>query len=152
MKRAHLLDNNIGLEWPNFASTQAIADIEAVPIRKRLAALSTYEALRIGASHDPTAMAIQLLPNSSPDEEPIRLTHGQFFAGVTQVANALHALGVRQGDAVSFLLPLVPQAFLTLFGAEAAGIANPVNPMLEPWPIQQTVNKVPLPTGNKIYA
>ena len=133
MKRAHLLDNNIGLEWPNFASTQAIADIEAVPIRKRLAALSTYEALRIGASHDPTAMAIQLLPNSSPDDEPIRLTHGQFFAGVTQVANALHALGVRQGDAVSFLLPLLPQAFLTLFGAEAAGIANPVNPMLEPW-------------------
>ena len=48
MKRAHLLDNSIGLEWPNFASTQAVADIEAVPIRKRLAALSTYEALFVG--------------------------------------------------------------------------------------------------------
>ena len=31
---------------------------------------------------------------------------------------------------VSLLLPLVPQAFVTLYGAQTAGIANPVNPML----------------------
>jgi fatty-acyl-CoA synthase len=42
-----------------------------------------------------------------------------------------HALGVGAGDVVSFLLPLLPQSFFTLFGAEAAGIANPVNPLLE---------------------
>jgi fatty-acyl-CoA synthase len=31
---------------------------------------------------------------------------------------------------VSFLLPLLPQSFFALFGAQAAGIANPVNPLL----------------------
>jgi fatty-acyl-CoA synthase len=38
---------------------------------------------------------------------------------------------------VSFLLPLLPEAFVTLFGAEAAGIANPVNPLLEPYQIAE---------------
>jgi fatty-acyl-CoA synthase len=38
---------------------------------------------------------------------------------------------------VSFLLPLLPEAFMTLFGAEAAGIANPVNPLLEPHQIAE---------------
>ena len=36
-------------------------------------------------------------------------------------------LVVGANDVVSFLLPLLPQSFLTLYGAEAAGIANPVN-------------------------
>src|SRR5207249_1366915 len=34
-------------------------------------------------------------------------------------------------DVVSFMLPLLPQSYMVLFGAEAAGIVNPVNPMLE---------------------
>ena len=48
-----------------------------------------------------------------------------------------HALGVGSSDVVSFLLPLLPEAFITLFGAEAAGIANPVNPLLEPHQIAE---------------
>ena len=48
-----------------------------------------------------------------------------------------HALGVGKDDVVSFMLPLVPDAFVTLFGAEAAGIANPVNPLLEPHQIAE---------------
>ncbi len=34
-------------------------------------------------------------------------------------------------------MPLVPDAFVTLFAAEAAGIANPVNPLLEPHQIAE---------------
>ena len=48
-----------------------------------------------------------------------------------------HALGAEKGDAISFMLPLLPDAFVTLFGAEAAGIANPVNPLLEPHQIAE---------------
>lgn len=137
MTRAHLLDTRFGPQWPDLSTPQAVQALEATPLRERLAALSTYEALRVGATHNPQAPAIHLLPTASPEDTPITLTHAQFFAGVTQVANALHALGVRPGDAVSFLLPLVPQAFLTLYGAEAAGIANPVNPLLEPWQLAE---------------
>ena len=103
---------------------------ESVPYGERIAAASTYEALRIGAAHAPDAPALVFLPNAEPDEAPVRLSHREFFGRVTQAANAFHALGVGPGDVVSLLLPLVPQAFYALFGAEAAGIANPVNPLL----------------------
>jgi fatty-acyl-CoA synthase len=46
-------------------------------------------------------------------------------------------LGVGPDDVVSILLPLLPQSFFTLFGAEAVGIANPVNPLLEPGQIAE---------------
>ena len=137
MKRAHLLDKHFGPHWPDLSSAEAVKAIEAVPLIDRLSVLSTYEALSVGAQHNPESNAIQFLPSAQAEDTPVSLTHREFFQGITQVANALYSLGVRQGDAVSFLLPLVPQAFLTLFGAEAAGIANPVNPMLESWQLAQ---------------
>ncbi len=98
---------------------------------ERIAAASTYEAIKLGAAHDPDAAAIKFLPTASADETPIVVTYGQLVARMTQAANMFHGLGVGAGDVVSFLLPLLPQSFVTLFGAEAAGIANPVNPLLE---------------------
>ncbi len=43
--------------------------------------------------------------------------HAQFFARVTQAANAFHALGVGKDDVVSFLLPLLPSVALHACGA-----------------------------------
>jgi fatty-acyl-CoA synthase len=131
MAGAHLLDRLIGDEFPTFASAADVAAFEATPWRDRIAANSTYEALELGASPDPDAPALQFLPNADPADDPVVVSHGQFIGQVTQAANAFHALGVGSHDVVSFLLPLIPQAFVTLFGAEAAGIVNPVNPLLE---------------------
>jgi fatty-acyl-CoA synthase len=113
------------------ASAAEVKAFEAVPCSERIAAKSTFDAIKLGAAHNPNAPAIQFLLNASADDTPIVITHGQFVARVTQAANMFHALGVGTGDVVSFLLPLLPQSFFTLFGAEAAGIANPVNPLLE---------------------
>jgi fatty-acyl-CoA synthase len=71
------------------------------------------------------------------DETPVALSHRQVLGRITQTANLLHDLGVGPGDTVSFLLPLLPQSLFVLFGAEAAGIANPVNPLLEPYQIAE---------------
>src|SRR6202012_4896108 len=81
--------------------------------------------------------AIQFLANADPADTPVVISYRDFLAGVTQTANMFHALGVGPNDVVSFLLPLLPEAFMTLFGAEAAGIANPVNPLLEPHQIAE---------------
>jgi len=130
---AHPLDRLIGDELPRFRTPADIAAFEATaPWPERVAAASTYEALQRGAERNPQAPAIQYLPNADPDEAPITITHQQFMARLTQAANLFHSLGVVPGEVVSFLLPLVPQAFVTLYGAQAAGIANPVNPMLSP--------------------
>lgn len=132
MNRPHLLDRVIGPDWPDLSTSEAVRAFESVPYAERIAATSTYEALRLGAQANPAAPAIRFLPNADPDEAPIVFDHAQFFGRVTQAANAFHAIGIGADDVVSFLLPLLPQAFYTLYGAEAAGIANPVNPLLEP--------------------
>jgi fatty-acyl-CoA synthase len=131
MRGLHLLDRKIGTEWPKLGSDADLRAFEATPYAERIAASNTYEALRIGAEHDPDAAALLFLPNADPEENPLRVSHREFFGRVTQVANLMHELGVGPGDVVSLLLPLLPQSFATLFGGEAAGIANPVNPLLE---------------------
>lgn len=131
MSRALLIDRVIGKTFPSLASAADVRAVEAVPWTQRIGAVSTFDAIKIGAAHNPQAAAIQFLPTASPDEAPIIITYQQLVARVTQTANAMHSLGVGPTDVVSFLLPLLPQSFFTLFGAEAAGIANPVNPLLE---------------------
>ncbi len=129
--RAHVLDKLIGPSLPRFESMAQVAAFEAsAPYAERVAAHSTYEALQLGAALDAQAPALHFLQHAGPDETPLTLTHAQLIARVTQAANAFHALGVGRGEVVSLLLPLLPQAFVALFGAQAVGVANPVNPML----------------------
>jgi fatty-acyl-CoA synthase len=137
MKRAHLLDRVIGGELPEFRTDEELRAFEATPYAERIAVQSTYDALRVGAAHDPAAPAIHFLQRCEPDETPLTLSHAQFIAGVTQTANLLADLGVGPRDVVSFMLPLLPQSFFTLYGAEAAGVANPVNSLLEPGQIAE---------------
>jgi fatty-acyl-CoA synthase len=131
MPGLHSLDRVIGDEWPILATGAAVRAFESVPYEERIAARSTYDALRCGMERDPSTPALLFLPNASADDEPLCLTHRSFFARVTQTANALHALGVGPSDVVSLMLPLVPQAFYALYGAQAAGIVNPINAFLE---------------------
>jgi fatty-acyl-CoA synthase len=137
MAGLHLLDRCIGNEYPTFASDADVRAFEEIAYTDRIAAQSTYDAIQLGAAYNPDASAIQFLPNADPADTPIEISHREFFRRVTQAANMFHALGVGSNDVVSFLLPLLPEAFITLFGAEAAGIANPVNPLLEPHQIAE---------------
>jgi len=132
MNRPHLLDRLIGPDWPDLSTPQAVAAFESVPWSERVAAHSTYEALCVGAGADPDGPALIFLPEADPDQPAVTLSHATFLRDVTRSANAFHALGIGPQGVVSFLLPLLPQSYSALFGAEAAGIANPVNPLLEP--------------------
>jgi fatty-acyl-CoA synthase len=137
MPGIHLLDRIIGPDYPVFATDADVRAFEAIPYADRIAAESTFDALRLGAAHDPDAPAIRFLPHADPADTPVVITYRDFIARVTQAANMFHGLGVRSTDVVSLLLPLLPDALVTLFGAEAAGIANPVNPLLEPHQIAE---------------
>lgn len=130
MTPVHLLDSIIGHELPPLTTAAELAAFESTPYPQRIRAQSTYEALGLGAAADPDAPALQFLSRADPDQPPALISHRQLGARVTQAANLFHELGVGREDVVSVLLPLVPQAFFALFGAQAAGIANPVNPML----------------------
>lgn len=131
MSGVHLLDRLIDEDWPDLGSEAALRAFEAVPYAQRIAARSTYEALQLGAAHDPGAAALYYLAKADANDHPLTISYAQFLGRVTQTANMLAGLGVGPDEVVSFLLPLLPQSFYTLFGAEAVGIANPVNPLLE---------------------
>jgi fatty-acyl-CoA synthase len=137
MAGIHLLDRLVGDEYPTFATEADVRTFEQTPYAERIAAESTYDAIRLGAAKNPDAPAIQFLANADPADTPLVISHCDFVSRVTQAANMFHALGVGDNDVVSFMLPLLPEAFIALFGAEAAGIANPVNPLLEPHQIAE---------------
>ena len=96
--------------------------------------------MRQAAREKPDDAAITFLPTGALDETPVRITHGQFFARMTQAANMFNDLGAKTDEAVSMLLPLLPQAHFTMWGAQAAGIANPVNFLLNPDQIADLLN------------
>jgi fatty-acyl-CoA synthase len=113
-----------------------IKALESVPLEARVTTTSTYELIRKGARQDPDAIALYFLLSGEMWEEPIQVSYREFLARVTQSANLFHDLGVGPRDVVTYILPNLPQTHFVLWGAEAAGIANPINPMLEPTQIR----------------
>lgn len=119
-----------------------LRDIEAIertPLEERGMPASTYELIRQSAERSPDATAMSFLLQGSAEETPWQLTYAELLAQVTRTANAFHRLGVRPGKAVSFLLPNLPHTHFTLWGGEAAGIVNAINPLLEPEHIAELV-------------
>ena len=113
---------------------RSLADVERLertPWRASLEAGDTYSLLRAACERWPQRIALRLLLAGSADAPTLDLRYGQLLAGVHRTANALHAFGVGAGDAVAILLPNVIEAHLALWGAQAAGIASPINPMLD---------------------
>lgn len=152
----HLLDTKIGASRPSLGTAAALREFESVPYDERIAAKSTYDVIRLAAAAQPDKPALVFLPASDPQEPGVTLTYREFAGGVTQAANVFHALGVGSGDVVSLLGPLLPQSFFTLFGGEAAGIANPVNPLLEASQVAEILRaartKVLVTVGPKLSA
>lgn len=109
-----------------------IEAIEALPIAARLAQpVSSHAALRRQAAATPHAPALTFVPTGDPADGETRFDYAALAARVTQAANAFVGLGVGRRDVVSYLLPNLAETHFTLWGAEAAGIVNPVNPFLE---------------------
>ena len=75
------------------------------------------------------AVSYQIL--SGPSDKAETLTWDDLHAKVTQAANLFRSLGVGESDVVAYLLPNANETVITLLGGCVAGIANPVNPLLE---------------------
>ncbi len=108
-----------------------IEEIERVPFVKRQFALSTYTMIRQSALTSPDRPALVFFPDGVHYRASIQVTYRQLLERIHQVANMLSELGVGPTDVVSLLLPNLPQTHFALWGAEAAGIVNPINPLLE---------------------
>lgn len=125
---------------PLIRTLQDIEQIEATPLGARELPPSTYELLRRRAAAQPDAPALSFILQGDDEETALRLSYAELLGKITQTANAFHRLGLRPGKAVSFLLPNLPQTHYTIWGGEAAGIVNAINPLLEPEHIAELIH------------
>lgn len=114
----------------------------AMPLAARYSERSTYELLQASAAAHADRPALTFLLRGTPDEEPVVHRYREFFARVTQAANAFHRLGLGAGDTVAYVLPNLPQTHFTIWGGETAGRVAAINPLLEPAQIRQILHAV----------
>jgi fatty-acyl-CoA synthase len=120
------------MERYEIATAADLEQIEKTPIEERITVANTYEMIQQGASINPDSPALSFLLSGDQYEQPVVISYKDFLGRVTQTANLFHDLGVGPKDVVTYLLPNLPHTHYTVWGGEAAGIVNPINPMLEP--------------------
>lgn len=123
-----------------------VEEFERVPIEERLEFFNTYDLIRHGTSLDPDALAISFFLSGENYKTPTQVTYRDLLSRVTQTANLFHDLGLGPRDVISYLLPNLPQTHYVLWGGEAAGIVNPINPMLN----ASTIREICEAAGTKI--
>jgi len=115
-----------------FRNISDIEEFEKIPLENRLGVFNTYDLLKKGASINPDATAISFFMAGDSYDQPLQVTYRDLMANINRTANLFHDLGVGPRDVVSYLLPNLPHTHYILWGGEAAGIVNPINPLLEP--------------------
>jgi fatty-acyl-CoA synthase len=100
------------------------------PLEERLPERSIYDVFASAAARHPERVAITMVMTGAPDERPRRVTYGELCGLVRRAANAFFALaGV--GGVVAYMLPSLVETHATLWGAETAGVAVPINFLLQ---------------------
>ena len=117
-----------------------IEKFEKIPLEERGLPVSTYEMISRGAAINPDAEALEFFLQGADFKKSARWTYRELLKSINQSANMFRKLGIGERDVVSMLLPSVPQAHFTIWGAEAAGIVNPINPLLEAEQIAEIMN------------
>ena len=130
--------------------------IDTTPLSPERLPLSIYDAIVTSADRYGNKTAIEYILDGDcigPKQIPfakkaihqlVNITKGKKFAApyrkisftqlaqsVTQLANALTFFGITKDEVTSIVLPNFPEMYFSLWGAETAGIANPINPLLD---------------------
>ena len=112
------------------------ADRDAVenemPWAERDVPKTMYEFINSVAKRHGQRPGVSFQITSGPKDNAETLSWQEFRDKSVQAANMFRRLGIGETDVVAYLLPICNEAALTLIGGSIAGIANPINPMLEP--------------------
>jgi fatty-acyl-CoA synthase len=123
-----------------FATVADIEAFEAMSLTERNLPESTYAAIQRTAESHPDDTALTFFLQGSAYQHAVSFTYRQWLGRLHQTANMLHDLGLRPGETISYILPNLPQTYLALYGGETAGVANPINPLLEPAGLVEIMN------------
>ena len=109
-----------------------LARFEAeMTLEQRLPERSIFDVFVAAAARQPDRIALTMLMTGLPDEQPRRVNYRELLGLVRRAANLFAALGgPRPG--VAYMLPSLVETHATLWGAETAGYAVPINFLLQP--------------------
>ncbi len=123
-----------------FKTSTDIKAFEQTPLSERRLPDSTYEMILKGAAINPKAVALEFFLQGTEFKSSVPYSYARIVQEIHRAANMFLHLGIGKNDVVSMLLPSVPQAHFTIWGAEAVGIVNPINPLLEAKQIAEIMN------------
>jgi fatty-acyl-CoA synthase len=110
----------------------SLADIEKIEsIALDLPAQSTYELIGKSANAFADSPGLSFFLRAQDHKEPDTWSYRELFGQITATANFLWGLGVKPGDVVAYVLPNLPETHFVIWGAQAAGIAFAINPLLD---------------------
>ncbi|MDM0109255.1 AMP-binding protein [Variovorax sp. J22R24] len=118
------------MQTPTIRGLADVLDIESRPYDDFMPHGSVLAALEAVASEHAGRPAITYIDSHDPAAPCASWTHAEFIADVRRAARTFMHLAGGEQPRVAFLLPAIPQAYLTLFGAEAVGVACPINYLL----------------------
>jgi len=116
---------------PLLDTVRDVEIFEQTPLEQRFPENNSYSLIQQYAARYGDDPALEFLLTGRRDEDPRTVTFRQLAADVNRCANLLHSLGMGHQDCVSVMLPILPQSHSIILGSQAAGIVNPVNPLLE---------------------
>jgi fatty-acyl-CoA synthase len=120
------------LTSPGIRTREDLARFEAeMPLEQRLPERSTLDVFKAGAALWPDRSALIQLMTGAPDEQARRVSYRELLGLVQRAANLFAALGGSR-PGVAYMLPSLVETHATLWGAEAAGYAVPINFLLQP--------------------
>jgi fatty-acyl-CoA synthase len=114
---------------------RSVADVEAIertPLEERLTVVDFTRrvALALAARHAADT-AIFYVPDGDVDRPAERISFARLRDNIARTASLLRAHGIGRNDAVAILMPTVPALYWSVLGAMSAGIAFPLNWMLD---------------------
>lgn len=118
------------MKTPGILSQDDVRRIAAQPYRAVMPHRTVLAALEDTAAAHPARAALTWIASADPSQPARTWTHAQLVGAFRRAARAFRALAGGAPPRVAFLLPAIPQAYVTLFGAEACGVACPINHLL----------------------
>ncbi len=98
---------------------------------QRLPERSILDVFIASAEQRAEATAITMLMTGAEDEQPRQVGYAQLLGMIRRAANLFSDLG-GPAPGVAYMLPTLVETHVTLWGAEAAGYAVPINFLLQP--------------------
>ncbi|HBN14928.1 MAG TPA: acyl-CoA synthetase [Pseudohongiella sp.] len=116
-----------------------IIEFEKQPLAKRFPLTNALALIEESAEKYGSDPVIDFILTGRRDDPAVTLSYNDLLSQTRKTANLLGHLGLQGDQAVSIILPTLPQSHPLILGSQVAGIANPINPLLEPAHIAEII-------------